>query len=583
MQKRFHLKFLYKYLVLLVFLIFGQVCKSQMVYLGNLYSFNKYQLNPAYAGSKGDLSAILSYRNVTSTIQGAPRQLMFGLHMPVFNRMGLGTRIENQTEGLFHLFTGFIDYSYNVDFSYNQSLRFGISAGIRSSQLDNSKIIATDPSAIVEIASKFFLGTSFESAAGIVYQWKGLEINIAVPRLYGTSKEFNPVFTSWLAYHFESLDDKLVLTPNIFIMHKPGTPLVYDINLMAKWQEKFMVGVGYRNRPGIVLSAGVSFANIRLNYAAEISAEKYANIFNTIHEVSVAYQFNKVKELPADSLYNPPLDLIVKADSISSDSITDISNRDSITDIFTPDSLTEISYQDSAIGTSKQDSISENLADKNLDIEQDSVVNLREDSTSIHKKEPEFEIVELGNGIFELKLLGKSSEPINENQVDNLLKTKMFHGNRDVSVISAEDDGKMINNSGKYEIIEVGSGIYSIKENESNKLIKSEIPEELIDSLYTLNKFASGYENNSKSVNNKKSDYFHEVYYTVQVFIDSKSNILMKDYELAEQLRVEKSTTGKINYYYGKFSEKKSAERARNYLIKKGLINIEVLKVSAYQ
>ncbi|RLD68708.1 MAG: hypothetical protein DRI95_02255 [Bacteroidetes bacterium] len=566
MQKRFHLKFLYKYLVLLVFLISGQVSKSQSVYQGNLYPYNKYQINPAYAGSEGHMSAILDYRASSSGMLGTPKQLMFGLHLPVFNKMGLGGRIESQSEGLFNFFTGFIDYSYFVHLNNKQSLRFGISVGLQSSQLDNSKIIASDPSAIIEIASKYFLGTSFETAAGLVYQWEGLEINLVVPRLYGTSKEFSPVFTSWIVYNFNTLDKKLILSPNVFLLHKMGTPLVYDINLIAKWQEKFMVGIGYRNRPGIVLSAGVSFENIRLNYAAEISAEKYASIFNTIHEVSVAYQFKKVKKIPTDSLYNPPLDLIVKTDPISSDSITNISNQENITDI------------------SRQDSIAVKLTDEILDLKQDSVVNARKDSASTQEKEPEFEIVEVGNGVYELKPLGESSEPINENQVDDLLKTEMFNRDGDVSGISDKDTGKIINNSGEFEIIEIGSGIYSIKANEKNKNMNSDIPEELIDSLYTLNIFASGNENNNKStVTNDKSDYYHEVYYTVQVFITNKSNILMKDYELAEQLRVERSTSGKINYYYGKFSEKKSAEQARNYLIKKGVKKMEVLKVSAYQ
>ena len=224
------------------------------------------------------------------------------------------------------------------------------------------------------------------------------------------------------------------------------------------------------------------------------------------------------------------------------------------------------------------------LTDKILDLKQDSVANARKDSASTQVKEPEFEIVEVGNGVYELKPLSESSEPINENQVDDLLKMEIFDRNKNVSVISDKDNGKMINNSGNYEIIEIGSGIYSIKANEKNKNMNSDISEELIDSLYTLNIFTSGNENNAKStVSNDKSDYYHEVYYTVQVFITNKSNILMKDYELAEQLRVERSSSGKINYYYGKFSEKKSAEQARIYLVKKGVKKLEVLKVSAYQ
>ncbi|MCK5708873.1 MAG: PorP/SprF family type IX secretion system membrane protein [Candidatus Aureabacteria bacterium] len=477
MRKGFQLKLLYKYFIIIIFLIVTkQFSVAQTVYQGNLYPYFKYTLNSAYAGADGYKSLFLDYRNASNSIQGSPTQMMFAYNMPVFNNMGLGVRLENHTEGLFGFFTGLVDYSYFVKLNNNQYLRFGISGGISNSQLDNSKIVASDPSAIVEIASKYFLGTTFESTVGIVYQWDNLSFELSAPRLFGTGKVFKPNFSSSLSYNFYTLDNQLVLQAGVLLFYKPSTPLVYDINLTAEIKQNFMIGIGYRNRPGLVLSAGLLFDEIKVFYAAELGIGNYSNIFNTIHEISVGYTFGKVKKMPTDSLCYPPLDLIVKTDSLSSDSITDISNKEIITDVDKQDSITDISNQEIITDIDTQDSLTdisnqEVITDKNLDLTQDSVVHVEKDSVSTQQKKPKFEIIEVGDGVYELKPLDRNADPINESMVDSILEIEQFDEKEDVNDNFYKDSQKTHDNLGDFEIIEIGSGIYSIKENEKNKNI----------------------------------------------------------------------------------------------------------------
>ena len=152
----------------MAFLSIQHKTNAQKVYEGVLYPYNLYSINPAYTGINKRLSILLNYRNASSNLEGMPKQLMFGIHSPVFKNMGLGLRVENYSEGLFNYFTSFVDYSYFVNINNNQILRFGISAGYSSNTLDQSRMLATDPSAIIEIASQNFMGSNFISAAGIV-------------------------------------------------------------------------------------------------------------------------------------------------------------------------------------------------------------------------------------------------------------------------------------------------------------------------------------------------------------------------------------------------------------------------------
>lgn len=525
--------------------------KSQTVYQGNLYTYNKYMLNPAYAGSEEYLSAILSYRNASLSIQGAPKQLMFGFHLPVFEKMGLGGKIENQTEGLFNSLTGFIDYSYNVNLGYEQRLRFGISIGLKSIQLDNSKIIATDPTAIIETASTYILGTAFESAAGIVYNWKNVELSFSAPRLFDINKKFKPNFATNLFYSTRALDNKLLLKPNVQIIYKPNIPLIYSAGITANWREKFNLGVGYLNRPGVVLSTGFSFANLNLNYAAEIATKKYANIFNTIHEISLTYKFIKVKKTPSDSLDKPPLDILVKNDPIKTDSLI---NDDFSDNVHVSDSSSYVSDTDSL------------LIDTDLTAKQDSVNNGNED-VSIVDENPYFVVEEVGDGIYALRPFDTIIKNIDEVKIDSLLKIGEIYVD-DVS----DSLGEIATKSGKYEIIEASDGIFELKTNIAD-IQNQDISDKVVDSLLTTEDFYSVID--SKTKHEDKG----EVYYTLRIFIKSNSDILLKDSSLAELMRVEKSSSGKINYYLGKFSEEYSAEQVGEYLKGKGISQFEIIRI----
>jgi len=265
------------------------------------------------------------------------------------------------------------------------------------------------------------------------------------------------------------------------------------------------------------------------------------------------------------------LDLIVKTDSVISDSlaVNDISSN-----IPLNDSITNITHPDSALIYTP---------DNELITKQDSALELSNDKDNPIDKAPEYDIVEVGDGVFTLKPRDENSGPISENHVDSLLKTELFLNFNDKNVANV-DSNMVVDKSGNYEITEVSDGIFTLKKNGTVNKINDEISDKLIDSLYTVDKFASVIDKNSKTASdNKKNDYFHENYYTVRVFISSKSDILLKDHELTESLRVEKSITGKINYYYGKFSKKTSAVQAQNYLRRKGVKNTKILKVSAFR
>ena len=54
------------------------------------YMYNMNVVNPAYAGSKENLSIGLLYRDQWSGFEGAPKTFTFNAHSPVGDKTGLG-------------------------------------------------------------------------------------------------------------------------------------------------------------------------------------------------------------------------------------------------------------------------------------------------------------------------------------------------------------------------------------------------------------------------------------------------------------------------------------------------------------
>jgi type IX secretion system PorP/SprF family membrane protein len=546
MGKSFLLKLLYKFLTTIVILILNnQFGSAQTVYRGNLYPYYKYTLNSAYAGADNYKSLFLDYRNASNSIPGSPTQLMFAFSMPVLDKMGLGLRLENHTEGLFNFITGFIDYSYLVKLNGKQNIRFGISGGISNSSLDNSKVIATDPSAINEIVSKYFIGTTFESAAGIVYQWQNLSVELSAPRLFGTIKGFKPIFSSLLAYKLKVLNNQLALRPSVLFMYQTSTPLSYDINLNAEIKENFMIGIGYRNRPGIVLSTGLLFNEIKLLYAAELGIGNYSNIFNTVHEISIGYTFKKVNKHPIDSTYNPPLDLIVKADSLPPDStqISDIAQNDSL--LFIQD-----------IDTNK-------VTDKN----------------STKELEAEPELIEIADGIYALRQQNNDST-LTESKLDSILFR--FHFKiRKRTKKKQEHETIIAKDTNNIRVTEISEGIYSVNIEDITDKNTGKLSDEVIDNAIEQMLIKDTIDQKNTNVN-EQANYIHETFYTLLLDINKNSSLLNSTTQTSDNIRVERSKSGKIKYYYGKFSKKSSAQNAAIQIRRYGYTVIKIIKISAY-
>ena len=96
-------------------------------------------VNPAYAGSRGQLSFAGLYRSQWVGLDGAPETFTLNLHSPIQNsRLGYGISIVNDNIGDGVVQETYLDavVSYTIDVSMDAKLSFGLKAGGNMLSLD---------------------------------------------------------------------------------------------------------------------------------------------------------------------------------------------------------------------------------------------------------------------------------------------------------------------------------------------------------------------------------------------------------------------------------------------------------------
>ncbi|HLN55082.1 MAG TPA: PorP/SprF family type IX secretion system membrane protein [Bacteroidales bacterium] len=109
------------------------------------YLQNGMMINPAYTGSRGALSAFLSYRKQWMGVKGSPDLKTLSLHTPMKNdRVGLGLMGQFMTYGYTKSSSLYASYAYHLKMRKSK-LSLGLKAGFDRSNTDYAGIMLTSP------------------------------------------------------------------------------------------------------------------------------------------------------------------------------------------------------------------------------------------------------------------------------------------------------------------------------------------------------------------------------------------------------------------------------------------------------
>ncbi|WP_339657563.1 type IX secretion system membrane protein PorP/SprF [uncultured Maribacter sp.] len=240
------------------------------------YMFNTMSVNPAYAGSRGQLSIGALYRSQWVGLEGAPKTQTLNIQSPIRNsKLGYGVSIVNDEIGNGAVQETYFDavISYTIDVSAEGKLSFGLKAGGNLLNLDFTKLRNFDMETVTadNIENRF----SPNMGVGLYYHAERFYAGLSAPNLLQTEhfdnsqRNANSVqflskerinFYLITGYVFD-LNGNMKFKPALLTKVVGGAPLQVDFSANFMFNEKFTFGAAYRWDAALSAMAGFQISN----------------------------------------------------------------------------------------------------------------------------------------------------------------------------------------------------------------------------------------------------------------------------------------------------------------------------------
>ena len=271
------------------------------------YMYNMNVMNPAYAGSKENLSFGLLYRKQWVDIQGAPSTFTFSGHSPVGKNVGAGLSVIADEIGPVKEQNVYGDFSYTLNLGGEHKLALGLKAGATFQKIGlNSEIAPTLPDLNDDGFREDTNNVFFNIGTGIFYYTDKYYVALSVPNMMKANYlDFNGVkYGTETQHYFLTGGYVFDLTPNLkfkpFAMLKSAfnSPSSLDVSANFLFNERFEIGGTYRVDDSF--GAMVNFAvtpSLRIGYAYDNIISELNTVSPSSHEIILLFDLNFPKKV----------------------------------------------------------------------------------------------------------------------------------------------------------------------------------------------------------------------------------------------------------------------------------------------
>jgi type IX secretion system PorP/SprF family membrane protein len=276
------------------------------------YMYNMNVINPAYAGSKENLSFGLLYRQQWVGIEDAPTTFSFSGHSPVGKNVGMGLSVISDQIGPVTEQNAYADFSYTLNLGGEHRIAFGLKAGATFHKVDLLSINPTlpDPNdgAFGDNASDAYLNVG----SGVFYYTNKYYLAFSVPNMIkATHLDFNGVqYGNDVSHYFLTggyvfdINPSLKFKPFFMIKSAFNVPASIDLSTNFLIQDKLELGASYRIDDSF--SAMVNYAispNVRLGYAYDHIVSDLNVTTPSSHEIVLLFDLNFPKKVSRSPRY----------------------------------------------------------------------------------------------------------------------------------------------------------------------------------------------------------------------------------------------------------------------------------------
>lgn len=265
--------------------------------------FNKFAVNPAYAGATSNLNASVLHRSQWVGFEGAPTSQIFNLEVPVYALAGgvglnvvndaIGNGFRYRQVGATYAFRGklgdetflglgFNAGFFNIDFNYDTWLASDGGDGSNDPHIPD-----VDASAIVP-----------DFGVGAYLQYKNFNFGVSSTHIVEFDAELDggkdAVYGSNRHYYFIGeanfeMNRLWSIAPSVFIKTDEVKPQ-FDFATNFIYKDLFTVGAAYRTFDAVAIMASYKYDNkILVGYSYDITISELKSYQSGSHEVFVRY------------------------------------------------------------------------------------------------------------------------------------------------------------------------------------------------------------------------------------------------------------------------------------------------------
>ena len=271
------------------------------------YMYNMSVMNPAYAGSKENLSMGLLYRKQWVEIEDAPTTTTFFGHAPVGKNVGMGLSVISDKIGPVEENNIYADFSYTLNLGGEHKLAFGIKTGLTLHKVGlYDEVYPTLPDEFDPAFSENTSNSYFNIGSGLFYYTNKYYLGFSIPNLMKSKHlDFNGrEFGSEVSHYFVTGGYVFDISQNVkfkpFFMMKSAfeAPTSWDVSANFLFNEKFEIGGTYRLEDSF--GAMVNYAitpNIKLGYAYDHIVSDLNVTTPSSHEIILLFDLNFPKKV----------------------------------------------------------------------------------------------------------------------------------------------------------------------------------------------------------------------------------------------------------------------------------------------
>ncbi len=278
---------------------------AQSLLPNNQFIYNKYSLNPAYAGYEECFEGYFTSRQNWSGFENAPRTSIVSVNGPVCGGSGIGGYITNDQYGIFQNTRSMLTYGYHIKLGQNQKLHFGLSAGLLHSNINYSAISnrnnnnnngnsVNDPVIFTDGRSDEW---AFDAAFGIVYQYKNWNVGMAFPSILEVQVRNASNSMKFYASNIFNINKNLQIEPSIVVDMPDKNSVLFDISAVAVIQKQVRLGLQFSKWGTFGIAAGFLFNRYSLGYSYEFSTTGPLGNSSGSHEITLGVILGKSSKI----------------------------------------------------------------------------------------------------------------------------------------------------------------------------------------------------------------------------------------------------------------------------------------------